>query len=1391
MGRVTPPRFLDFFIIFAVMKRNWLTLLFLVFVVCRVYSVNQYCDYNLIGDDGNTPVSLTCAKTGTNTYKILISGVEGYKISGIADQYVEIKGVNGKAAGVADVLNLVYNSSGNGSASVTFTNTNAGALPQQPDGVVVFSIKGSEIVYELPTDIDWSTDCVKHDPTAPKFSTVTATSATVGEVVLQFSLTGDPEPTMTVKLDGVVMAKSTYTYADNKLTIKSNKLTEGSHTIVLSATNGVAPDATVTTSIVIQSKPACDPTLKLTSGSTKVSLSTFKRADGFYFQIEGTGMSGLGGSYVSTSYGQVELGTKYVKNTPTLIEVGPMKSNSVPVFFTPLYVLFNPTEVVFADVQGKTLPWCDYSDPTPPSWNADPVVEGASARTVSVKLNASDDMGVAGFEFTLDGCAATKMPVELATIISGTYVFFLPEGCDDLTDVPKTLSIKAYDKTDNYSSAKTVQVKKTCENVEPVVSCVCGENSYSSISFSVKGAGDKPMNSYIVGVGNDYKAFATSDKVQIFGLQAGTAYTYRVYGWNGTCVSDGYYEITCYTCSQGTKQLIHDFENDFACKGAEVHFTAVGFCGGESTWEYGTSQSGPWTKIDDKSETATFVFDKEGTYYVHYKNGTEHLYSKSFTVGLCCEEVGSTQVVIWKETFEPKDAPSYVTEGSKVRYKSNYTQYKFAPFDSSCGEAPGKVCDDYYVVVTNSTDANASLCGWPGGKFDHTSGNGTSGFMIINAGIPEKVIYEQEITPAGGFCTAGMWYNFSLYATNIAKAIHDPARFLLEIVEKRKDGSEAVLNKWDTGNIKGSEMQQWYKYGTTFSPSVNVKSISVRVWNKGASTEGNDIVLDDLQVSVCQPKAQAYVNGEKSVTNVACGSSVSVSSRLTGYEEDYFPQGAYYLWLSNADGAYKETPYSGVKKDKFDYPTMLTSKPVKFYCIIATDRETALKIFNGQPVTDACKAYAVTDEISVKCDQSEDCQNPPVITLRTLAGDGESNQSVCSGDAIKTITYTLENVSEASWTKDLNGLSIDMASGNTSVAVSGTPTATTMYNISVKSSDVNCQAISVSGTITVNPNPTFEQIGETQCSADMNSYSFSVKVSGGELIAKPVTSGNVSVDNLGGGNWSVTAGKDVDVKLTVKAGECTSETTVTAPDCECPDINLSISASAEELTCKVKESVVTAVTDLADPEYFWSTKEAGSDSDTIKVSKGGDYSVYVASKAAPQCKSATESVTITENIEEDLAFTFKADKDTASIGGDITATITITSGNAKTIEWYANGSKIDFSELEYSEKLYKETTYQVRLTGNCNTPDPQSVTIKVVWPTIITPYVRDGYNDDFIVGLNLPIKVFDRNGNMVYEGGDGLPMDVAQDLMPAVYFYVVSLPEGDTYKGTLELYKNK
>lgn len=1381
------------------MRKYWLTLLFLVFVICRVYGVNQYCDYNLIGDDGNTPVSLTCAKTGTNTYKILISGVDGYKISSIVDQYVEIKGVNGKAAGVAETLNLVYNSSGNGSASVSFTNTNAGALPQQPDGVMYLSIKGSEILYELPTDVDWSTDCVKHDPTAPKFSTITATSAKVGEVVLQFSLIGYPEPEMTVKLDGATLAKSTYTFADNKLTIKSNKLTEGAHTIELTATNGVAPDATATTSIVIQSKPACDPTLKLTSGSTTVILSTIKRADGFYFQIEGTGMTGLGGSFVKTSSGNLEIRTKIAKSTSTFIEVGPIVSTTVPEFYTPLYVLY-PSEVVFSGVQGKALPWCDYSDPTPPSWNADPVVEGAGSRFISVKLNVSDDLGVAGFEFALDGCTTTKMPVELATVVSDTYVFFLPEGCDDLTDVSKTLSIRAYDKTDNYSSVKSVQVKKTCDDMASVGVCTCGDKTYNSISFNVKDTDGKPMSSYIVGVGNDYKAFASSDKVQIFGLSEGTAYTYRVYGWNGVtsategesmCLSSNYYEITCSTCSHGTKKLVTDIENNFACKGAEVHFSAVGFCNSDGyTWEYGTSQSGPWTKIDEKSETATFVFDKEGTYFVHLRYQTEDILSPSFTVGLCCEEVGSEQVVIWKETFEPKDAPSYITEGTKVRYRSNYTQYEFATFDGMCGESPGKVCDNYYVVVTNSTHANASLCGWPEGKFDHTSGNGTSGYMIINAGVQDKIIYEQEITPQGGFCTAGMWYNFSLYATNIAKSIHDPARFLLEIVEKRKDGSEAVLNKWDTGNIKGSEMENWYKYGITFSPSVNVKSINVRVWNKGASDNGNDIVLDDLQVSVCQPKAQAYVNGEKSVTNVACGSSVSVSSRLTGYEEDYFPQGAYYLWLSNADGTYKETLYSGEKKDKFEYSTTLTSKPVKFYCIIATDRETALKIFNGQPVADACKVYAVTDEISVKCDQSEDCQNPPVITLRSLAGDGDSNQSVCSGDAIKTITYTLENVEEASWTKDLNGLSIDMASSNTSVAVSGTPTATTMYNISVKSSDVNCQAISVSGTITVNPNPTFEQIGEPKCSADMNSYSFSVKISGGELIAKPVTSGNVSVDNLGGGNWSVTAGKDVDVKLTVKAGECTSETTVTAPDCECPDINLSVNASTEELTCKVKESVITAVTDLADPVYFWSTKEAGVDSDTIKVNKAGEYSVYVVSKTSG-CKSETKSVTITENIEDDLAFTFKADKDTASIGGDITATITITSGNAKTIEWYANGSKMDFSDLEYSTKLYKETTYQVRLTGNCNTPDPQSVTIKVVWPTIITPYVQDNFNDDFIVGLNLPIKVFDRNGNMVYEGGDGLPMDVAQDLMPAVYFYVVSLPEGDTYKGTLELFKSK
>ncbi len=72
-------------------------------------------------------------------------------------------------------------------------------------------------------------------------------------------------------------------------------------------------------------------------------------------------------------------------------------------------------------------------------------------------------------------------------------------------------------------------------------------------------------------------------------------------------------------------------------------------------------------------------------------------------------------------------------------------------------------------------------------------------------------------------------------------------------------------------------------------------------------------------------------------------------------------------------------------------------------------------------------------------------------------------------------------------------------------------------------------------------------------------------------------------------------------------------------------------------------------------------------------------------------------------------------------------------------------------------------------------------------PTGFTPN-GDGYNDTFMEGRK--VKIFDRNGTLLFQGDDGWDGQYkGQTVRPAVYFYIVTFPDGSEKKGTIQVFK--
>lgn len=226
------------------------------------------------------------------------------------------------------------------------------------------------------------------------------------------------------------------------------------------------------------------------------------------------------------------------------------------------------------------------------------------------------------------------------------------------------------------------------------------------------------------------------------------------------------------------------------------------------------------------------------------------------------------------------------------------------------------------------------------------------------------------------------------------------------------------------------------------------------------------------------------------------------------------------------------------------------------------------------------------------------------------------------------------------------------------------------------------------------------------------------------------------------------------------------------------------------LEVKVEEGVTLT-------EYEWQISTFDSES-----SKWSDWSDYAGSvdKVVVSIDKDTKFQLVGDEIssEPTEAITYwsielSIDKESIILGDDVTVTVDSKYIDAsETILWYKNDQALDYDGDVYTEKPYGPATYQVT-QGGC--PSNVVNVKEVVWPTIFTPMAVDGFNDDFIIGMEprVALQVFDRYGNLVVEttdGWDGKDKN-GKYALPGVYYYIATLPNGEVVKGNVELLNEK
>ncbi|NCC98385.1 MAG: hypothetical protein EOL95_01610 [Bacteroidia bacterium] len=682
-------------------------------------------------------------------------------------------------------------------------------------------------------------------------------------------------------------------------------------------------------------------------------------------------------------------------------------------------------------------------------------------------------------------------------------------------------------------------------------------------------------------------------------------------------------DITIYGCM--TKSIVTDVNENYVCRGTSVNLKADGFDAGTGfTWYSGTSISGPWTELPLlNTQIVAVTPELVGNNYYRVVKGSDEAVA-SVLAKVCCDVSGeSQQKIVWKEVFETGLDPNERYQNTALDSIGVYT---FATKTNTCGggEGLGKVCDGYYVVVSNSTAAYASMCGWPSGKLDHTTSDGTGGYLIVNAGDANQLLYEKEIYPEGGFCS-GVWYNFSLYATNIAPSGSSPARFTLQIIERQAGGVETELSNFDTGNIEGFSMSEWFNYGTSFTPSDLAEQIIVRIWNTGGSNNGNDLVLDDLSVSICQPKAGIFIGDiadkKKEETEVSCGTTLNLSAVLNGYQGDFFPSTPYYLWAINTGSGWSEiSGASGIGEDVCSHLTQEgLSSQIK--TILAGDRETALKVLNGEEVG-SCSANAVTDLATISCQNN--CPNPATIIWKS--DSGKQNQTVCAGGSIISSRYELGG-SATNYT--IEGLPLYMTHSKIGliVEISGTPTENINYTITTTGQDAGCTPATISGTIKYAEKPSASITApQTELTCSLNEVTLTANTDAATptyLWSNGATASFIDVSTAG----------DYTVTITDANSGCSTESTIYTITQNKQIPSASITAPQTELNCSLDKVTLTANTDASNPTYLWSN---GATTSSIEVNAAGDYTVTI-TDGSNGCSAESSTATITESEDKPQA----------------------------------------------------------------------------------------------------------------------------------------------------------
>ncbi|HQF49159.1 MAG TPA: gliding motility-associated C-terminal domain-containing protein [Paludibacteraceae bacterium] len=286
-----------------------------------------------------------------------------------------------------------------------------------------------------------------------------------------------------------------------------------------------------------------------------------------------------------------------------------------------------------------------------------------------------------------------------------------------------------------------------------------------------------------------------------------------------------------------------------------------------------------------------------------------------------------------------------------------------------------RIEDGYYAILTNPDISN---CGQPAKDYwngsDHT-GNTNGGMLFVNCkeGSERTIIYEREID-INNDCE-NVQLLFSAFISNASiKSSNLPANVRLDIFDELGNRIHSV----SSGDIMPRTTgEKWSNM--TFKFKANGQKYKIQLTNNyggGSKNYGNDILIDDISISICYPNINLITDlnnkQKKSIETCQLDTTINLYAFNESGITSYIDQPKYTFQYKKADGIWKNIDESNAITD-IDHVSFELNRTderfrgfTTFRTIVGSNNEIIERVLNGErPEVNCTQVYAIDSTFTV------------------------------------------------------------------------------------------------------------------------------------------------------------------------------------------------------------------------------------------------------------------------------------------------------------------------------------------------------------------------------------------------------------------------------------------